>query len=66
MEEKPKRKRGRPRRETPPDPNIQIWVRVTEEMKKALAEYSRRYSFTTDAEAIREMLRSRLRQEGLL
>lgn len=63
-----KRKAGRPRVEKPKrfDPNIRIWVRVSEQMKEAVMAYADRYQFTTDAEAIRHMIRETLRHEGLL
>lgn len=63
-----KRKSGRPRVEKPKriDPNIQIWIRVSESMKEAIMAYADRYQFTTDAEAIRHMVRESLRREGFL
>jgi hypothetical protein len=65
MEETPKRSRGRPKRDRE-DWDIQIWVRVGQQLKHALAEYAKRHSFPNDAEAIRDILRTRFKEEGLL
>ena len=60
-----KRPRGRPPK-LGNDWDIQIWVRVGEQLKTALALYRKRHAFPNDAEAIRDILRTRLREEGLL